>query len=375
MKVTCKTVAGVSQEIEVEGTDTVASVKGKIEAAMSTLGGPVGKLIHLGKVLEDSKTMTDYNVTDGQSFVVMVNKAKPAPATPANPPAAAAAAPAAPAAAAAPAPATPQTGDAPSTPAVAEASPAAPAASASTPSYETSASALLTGDGLEATVAQIMDMGFPREQVIKAMRSAFNNPDRAVEYLMTGIPEGADAPAAPAAAPQGGQGAAPQMDAAMLAALQAQAGEQGGGNGGPLDFLRNDPQFNMLRQVVQARPEMLEPLLQQIGTQHPEVLEAIQTNQEDFVRMMNEPVDPAQAQAALEAMMAQGGGGGGGEDGGPGSVQIELTPQEGEALERLVALGFNKNIALEAYLLCDKNEELAANYLFDNGGDMMADGE
>lgn len=40
----------------------------------------------------------------------------------------------------------------------------------------------------EAQINELMSMGFPREKCIDALRAAFNNTERAVEYLITGIP-------------------------------------------------------------------------------------------------------------------------------------------------------------------------------------------
>ena len=52
--------------------------------------------------------------------------------------------------------------------------------------YGQAASNLISGSKLESTIQQILDMGggsWDRDTVIRALRAAFNNPERAVEYL------------------------------------------------------------------------------------------------------------------------------------------------------------------------------------------------
>jgi len=62
-----------------------------------------------------------------------------------------------------------------------------------------------------------------------------------------------------------------------------------------------------------------------------------------------------------------GGMGGAGRAGGQPPGTIRVTQEELDAITRLQSLGFPKHKAAEAYFACDKNEEMAANFLLENG--------
>ncbi|THF98455.1 hypothetical protein TEA_006718 [Camellia sinensis var. sinensis] len=122
---------------------------------------------------------------------------------------------------------------------------------------------------------------------------------------------------------------------------------------GTLDFLRNSQQFQALRAMVQANPQILQPMLQELGKQNPHLMRLIQEHQADFLRLINEPVEGGEGNilGQLSAAMPQ---------------AVTVTPEEREAIERLEAMGFDRAIVLEVFFACNKNEELAANYLLDH---------
>jgi UV excision repair protein RAD23 len=91
---------------------------------------------------------------------------------------------------------------------------------------------------------------------------------------------------------------------------------------------------------------------------------------EQFMTMMAS-LPPAELETMMNSMGAAGGMGGGGGGAGmgggppPGANVIRFTEEEMNAVNNLVALGFTQQQAAQAYISCDKNEELAANLLFD----------
>ncbi|KAG0227192.1 UV excision repair protein RAD23 B [Actinomortierella wolfii] len=377
MKITLKTLKKEQFQVEVDENLKVLAIKEELEKQK---GFPVSsqKLIFSGKILQDDQVISDIKIQEKDFLVVMVTKpaassastssAKPAASTTTSSASTAApvvptpAAPVAPAPAAVSSPALPPT--TPAAPVMGQNPAPAPAVEPAGPADD----ALLTGSRFETAIQNMVEMGFPREECMRAMRAAFNNPDRAVEYLMTGIPEHllaqsnptpapaapASAPAAPTSAPTSAPSApAPAASqqqqhqnlftAAAQAAAQAERGAQGG-QPGSLDFLRNEPQFQQLREMVQQNPALLQPLLAQLGQTNPQMLQLISQNQQAFLDMLHEGMED-------------------------GMTPIYVTEEEQAAIRRLEDLGFDRQTVLEAFFACDKNEEIAANYLFEHGHD------
>ena len=120
--------------------------------------------------------------------------------------------------------------------------------------------------------------------------------------------------------------------------------------GGPLSFLRENPQFQQMRAAVQAQPDLLPQLLQALGSQSPQLLALIQQNRDEFLGLLQE-----------------GGGGAPGAGGGQQQQYVQVTPAQNDAIQRLMTLGnFTQMQAYEAFMVCGENEEAAANFLFDS---------
>uniref|UniRef100_A0A7N0UE68 Ubiquitin receptor RAD23 n=1 Tax=Kalanchoe fedtschenkoi TaxID=63787 RepID=A0A7N0UE68_KALFE len=372
MKLFIKTLKGTHFEIEVTPQDTVVAVKKKIEALQGSRVYPATRqmLIYQGRVLVDDTTLKENKVAENSFILITSNKSKSsagegsrkssehsAKVSKTSGPSSTSAAPRAPVS-------------------VVSSDPAPVAAPVSMVKAVSEgdgggqvASKLAAEDNLEETIRHIIDMGggaWNRDMVIRALRAAFNNPQRAVEYLSSGIPEQAEIPVVsrtPAAGQRAGVAGQPSQPATrpsptagpnvdhsnLFSPDRPNAGSNPPGSVN-LDFLRNSRQIQALRAMVQANPEILQPMLEELGKQNPNLMRLIQEHQAEFLRLINEPVEGGEGDLMGQLT--------------PQAIQV--TPKERDAIERLEAMGFDRSLVLEVFFACNKNEGLAANYLLDH---------
>lgn len=331
MKIIVKNLKGNQFEIDVEPSHTVRQVKEKIEEEQK-IAADTQKLVAVGKVMSDEKTVEEYKLKEGDFIVVMVSKPKvvkekkpeptPAPSQPVSS-----------GSGGMNAPSQNTTTGAQQTHTTTAPPPVPNPTGQAQPTGSSEGGGILRGEALENTLKDMQEMGFPREECMRALRAAYYNPDRAVDYLLNGIPDDADQEQPPSHSHTSG-------------GHHAEGGEGAGAN--PLSFLQNNPMFSQLRQRLISEPQFFQTFMNQLAQTHPQLHQAISAN----------------PQAFLALLLGQGGGEGP-ENDPPGTIRV--TQEEKDAIDRLTQLGFPKHRAIEAFFACDKNEEWAANYLFENG--------
>eukprot|EP00746_Dinoflagellata_sp_MGD_P152277 gnl/MRDRNA2_/MRDRNA2_83551_c0_seq1.p1 gnl/MRDRNA2_/MRDRNA2_83551_c0~~gnl/MRDRNA2_/MRDRNA2_83551_c0_seq1.p1 ORF type:complete len:580 (+),score=166.65 gnl/MRDRNA2_/MRDRNA2_83551_c0_seq1:218-1957(+) len=213
MKLIVRPVKGESFEVDIEDGETIETMKAVIVAMNSDLGEEPDdcQLIFKGKILSDNlKTIAEYGIAENDFVAARNTKKKPAPAPATNGGYVAPAAPAAPAAppanaqsdqvaqmAAAMAQAmqamqasgqTPPSGgqQAPQPQAAQQQQQVDPAVAQMAAAYQQASQTPggVLGPPSEATVAEMCGMGFDKDKVMRALRAAFNDPDRAMNFLL-----------------------------------------------------------------------------------------------------------------------------------------------------------------------------------------------
>ncbi|KAL7671821.1 hypothetical protein ACOME3_006724 [Neoechinorhynchus agilis] len=321
MKLLFKTLDNFTFHLDLDPSTKISDVKDVVvnhDPSRFRLDGM--RLISAGNMLKDEMTLADHNISEKSFVVVMCNKPKVEMPPPPPPP--------------------PPQAIAPQIPSV--------------PQEDYSGFAGGTV-GRNELVTRLVDMGFERNKVERALQASFYNPERAVEYLATdSIPSHAiNTPASSSSA----------ISLSIPADFDSQDPTA------TLQILRTQPGFAQLRRVVQSDPNMLSSLVAQIGEQNPDFLRFIETNPDAFLELLNSDdasVPPSSSgndhmAAAAPVLPPQ---------------QFPTMPQgfnlddrDKQAIERLKDLGYSELACIQAYFACDKNEEAAANLLLEGDFD------
>jgi UV excision repair protein RAD23 len=299
MKIIIKNLKQIEYIVEIESDQkTVKDLKDEIQKVHG-FDSNLMKLLHNGVILNDTNTLADYKIKDENVIIMMNSKPKQKP----NPP---------------------QTNPQPSQ---------EPKAPTEPKAKEPEKKPEETKPDMSEKVNALVEMGYEREKVEKALTASGGSTDLAIEFLTSGnIPEHA-----------------PQS--------QPIPNIPNNNNDSNLDEeLRINA--SLIKLMCARDPNKIISILNSMKEKTPHLLTKIRQHEEDFKRLLVSPINQEDLDnfRIFEQRI------------GPGRrpPELRLTREETEAIKRLKDLGnFSQAEVIQAYFACDKNEELTANYLFE----------
>jgi len=326
MKLTIKTLQNTTFKVDVELDKTVKDLKEIIEEKQGKdYSCASQKLIYSGKILTDDSKLSDYEF-DEKKFLVLMTTRPPPPQKP-----------------------------------------AAPSSSATGTSSKETGSIASTDQGNSSSNDQSVSTSDVKPT--NASASA-NNKKTTTTQAQPSVPQSQQEPIPPSATDASSRAAA--FAAAARATSAAAAPELSAlSMGDPqmaarLASIMSQSHFRRVQDLIQQSPHLVSSAIESLATADPDMYNFISENPDIFVNALNHPPlagsrsHENSAQQQRQAMRA------GGMSQQPMVDQLVggITEQDKEAIERLKELGFSEILAIQAYMACDKDEQLAANLLF-----------
>ena len=341
MKLIIKNLKQVPHEVEIPNTDiTVKELKNEIEKT-HRFDSSLIKLLFSGAVLDDTRTLASYQIKEESVLIMMNNKIKPKNVPKEEPP---------------------QQTQQQEAPQQQQQQPSQSnqQQQPQMPQQQQPKAPQQPRPDYTEQITNLVEMGFVKEEATAAITAAKGNVALAVEFLSTGIP--ANMP----------------LDDPIPSGT---GNNSGGANAPPRTQLQQIASF--VKVICSQNPAALQQVLMALQANAPELMNLIKENEEEFKNLISEPLNENDIMTfnAMRSGLGDvglGGSGLGHSHGAPRRNQIALTKEEFEAVKRLKEMGFDEMEAVQAYIACDKNEELAANFLFDmkfeKGGDSQYGG-
>jgi UV excision repair protein RAD23 len=231
-------------------------------------------------------------------------------------------------------------------------------------------------------MTQLLEMGFEESHCLKAITAAKGSVQIAIEYLYNGIPSNISE-----VEPENIDiGELEEMDDISYHENQEHDHKEGEVAYLSPDLLDNfnlsDPNAlsniaSIIKILISQDTSMLQDLIEEVGESNVEILEFIKENETQFKQLLSQPiseddykvfdkivgssarpeVNEVENDHSDENELLD-------EDNTLAEITKDFTDKDKESIKNLVSLGFSEIEAIQAYIACDKNEESAANFLF-----------